>query len=62
MVRNTARPGEKVCILYGGNALYVLRPCGNGEYRFMGGYFVHGLMYGEAMSMGNLKEESIVII
>ncbi len=41
---------DLICLLFGGNSLYVLRPTTNpDEYLFLGDCYVHGLMSGETM-------------
>jgi len=54
--------GDKICILYGGNLPYVIRPCGEGKYTLVGDCYVNGLMYGEAMDMDEIKTETIHLI
>ena len=44
------RPGDQICILFGGHVLYILRPRGK-NWSFVGECYVHGLMDGEAMSL-----------
>ncbi|KAI4204691.1 MAG: hypothetical protein LQ350_001006 [Teloschistes chrysophthalmus] len=47
---STARTGDLVCLLHGGNMPFMLR-CEdkrNGCYRFVGDAYVHGIMQGEA--------------
>jgi hypothetical protein len=51
------RIGDWVCILYGGDVPYVLRPQGKVEYKFIGESYVHGFMNGEAL--GKITEESL---
>ena len=62
-------PGDTVCIIKGAVIPFLLRPdtdtVRTGEqdgkrWRLVGGCFVHGLMYGEGLSMGDMEE--IVII
>ena len=62
-------PGDTVCIIKGALTPFLLRPdtetVGSGEqngkrWRLVGGCFVHGLMYREGLSMGEMEE--IVII
>ena len=62
-------PGDTVCIIKGAVIPFLLRPDTdtvrsdeqNGKrWRLVGGCFVHGLMYGEGLSMGEMEE--IVII
>jgi hypothetical protein len=53
------RVGDTVCLLYGGGALYVLRPKDD-HYELVGDCYVHGLMKGELHQMkaaGVLKDE-----
>jgi len=54
--------GDKICIFYGGNLPYVIRPCGNSKYTLIGDCYVHGLMYGEAMDMVDIKTETIHLV
>jgi hypothetical protein len=42
--------GDKICVLFGGEVLFILRPAGE-NYRLVGECYVHGLMHGEAMAM-----------
>ncbi|OCL11408.1 hypothetical protein AOQ84DRAFT_269871, partial [Glonium stellatum] len=41
--------GDIVCVLFGGQVLYVLRPRNNGKYEFVGECYIHGLMDGQAV-------------
>ncbi|KAF5966583.1 putative het-6OR heterokaryon incompatibility protein (het-6OR allele) [Fusarium bulbicola] len=44
------RPGDIVCVLFGGRTPYVMRPTAVAdEYLFLGPAYVHGLMDGEAI-------------
>lgn len=43
-----ARAGDLICVLLGGQVLYVLRPKGEG-FHFIGECYMHGMMSGEAM-------------
>lgn len=49
-----AAPGDKLCLLLGGQTLFCLRPAGD-SYLFLGECYVHGVMDGEAL---NLREDS----
>ncbi len=63
--RKLLRKGDKVCVLFGGDVLYILREKGDGQYHFVGDAYMPGFMYGEAMDMlaaGQLKEEIFSII
>lgn len=56
------KEGDLVCVLYGGQTPFVLRSDEScpGKYHFVGDCYVHGIMEGEALSMG-LKEREFVI-
>ncbi|MCJ1358202.1 MAG: hypothetical protein MMC33_008201 [Icmadophila ericetorum] len=57
--------GDKVCVLYEGLALYVLRDVGQGFYQFVGECYIHGFMDGQAIELlknGSLKEERFVLV
>jgi len=43
------RAGDEICVLYGGEYPFVLRPDGNGCHTIVGDSYTHGLMEGEAM-------------
>jgi hypothetical protein len=45
-----SRKGDIICVLFGGEVPYVLRPTGSGFYQVVGECYVHGIMYGEALS------------
>ena len=47
-------PGDRVCILFGGEVPFVLRPVG-GCYQLVGDAYVHGIMEGEALNMPGFK-------
>ncbi|PMD40372.1 hypothetical protein L207DRAFT_582580 [Hyaloscypha variabilis F] len=56
------RPGDIVCVLYGGSVPFVLRPV-DAKYLFLGECY--GIMDGEAVSMrsaGELQEQTFVLI
>ncbi|CAH0055873.1 unnamed protein product [Clonostachys solani] len=44
------RPGDLVCVLFGGPVPYILRPLRGDEYHFVGECFVPGYMDGEAIT------------
>ena len=63
--RKLLRRGDKLCVLFGGDVLYILREKGDRQYQFVGDAYMPGFMYGEAMDMlaaGQLKEEIFSII
>lgn len=45
-----AQAGDLICILYGGEVPYVLRPQGSESYVVVGECYVSGIMHGEALS------------
>lgn len=52
------RTGDEVCVFTGGGVPFVLRRTGVGEtYTLVGAAYVHGLMYGEAMSLKHIQEK-----
>ena len=51
-----AEVGDKICLFYGGNLPYVIRPRGDGTYRFIGDCYLNGVMCGEAMVEGRKSE------
>jgi Heterokaryon incompatibility protein (HET) len=47
---NCTRPGDLICVLFGGRVPYILRPKGN-DYQCLGEAYIHGLMNGEVVDM-----------
>ncbi len=47
LVPDTTRPGDKICILYGGRVPFVLRPCQGRLFFLIGEAYLHGVMNGE---------------
>ena len=56
----SVRAGDEIWFLYGAFAPVILRPLGNGHYRFMGEAYVHGVMYGEAG--GESRRHEVIVI
>jgi hypothetical protein len=51
------KEGDIICVLYGGDTPYVLRPLPNGDdYFFLGECYVYGMMDGEAMPTDENRE------
>jgi hypothetical protein len=48
LANSDVQPGDKMTILKGGRAVYILRPAGD-EYTLVSTAFVHGLMEGQAV-------------
>ena len=60
-----AKVGDKICIFYGGQVLYVLRQKNEKEHEFVGECYVHGLMDEEALGLKmsmDLPDEKFVLI
>jgi len=57
-----AKVGDLVCVLFGGNVPYILRPRGDGGYTYVGDCFVYGLMDGEAMDMEDTKAQEFALV
>jgi hypothetical protein len=55
-VPHAAEEGDIICIFYGTRFPYVLRPCGNGQYKLVGEAYLHDMMHGEAMKVKDLPE------
>jgi hypothetical protein len=56
-----AQAGDVICIFYGGNMPYVLRPCSDGQYKFVGDCYLHGFMWGQGMDLERETQEFILI-
>lgn len=44
-----AKPGDRICVLLGSDAPFLLRPTGNEQYQLVGPCYTHGIMSGEAL-------------
>jgi hypothetical protein len=53
--------GDKICIFYGGTFCYVIRPCNDGRYKFIGECYLDGFMDGEAMGL-DIESETFVLM
>ena len=51
------QPDDLVCVLFGGQTPFILRPVGD-NHILLGACYVHGIMDGEAMSMEEGKESN----
>jgi hypothetical protein len=49
-VPKASREGDIICVLFGGEVPYVLRPTGGVFYWVIGECYVHGIMHGESLS------------
>lgn len=52
-----ANPGDLICVFYGGNVPFLLRPRTYGGYELLGPTYVHGVMDGEALRLGIADQE-----
>jgi len=53
-----AQVGDKVCVFFGGQMLYILRSKDDGSHEFIGEAYVHGLMDGEVFDTTGQARES----
>jgi len=55
--------GDRVCVLFGGQVLYLLRPKSSDvEHEFIGECYVHGMMDGEAVTDERLPGREFIIV
>jgi hypothetical protein len=59
---NALAPGDIVCVFLGGRTPHVLRPVEDGKYKFIGECYLHGIMYGEALKEGLIREKQFTLI
>ncbi|KAL9634531.1 MAG: hypothetical protein Q9204_002962 [Flavoplaca sp. TL-2023a] len=55
------KPGDRICILFGGQTPYIVRKQGAG-YRLLGEAYIHGVMNGEVLGMADIKIETIRLL
>jgi len=60
-VPDSAQKGDIICIFYGANVPFLLRPNGDGRYKLLGEAYIHGMMNGEAIGAKGMKEEEFMI-
>jgi hypothetical protein len=58
---HNAEAGDIVCVFYGGNLPYVIRRCGEGQYKFIGDCYLHGFMRGAAMELDSETQEFVLV-
>ncbi|KAF4633367.1 hypothetical protein G7Y89_g4750 [Cudoniella acicularis] len=56
-VPNSAQEGDVICIMYGGEVPYVLRPAKSGFFKLVGECFIDGIMHGEGLSEDAMERE-----
>jgi len=52
-----SREGDIICILFGGEVPYVLRPTGDGYFAVVGECYVDDIMHGEGLSFDTMSRE-----
>lgn len=52
-----SREGDAICILFGGEVPYVLRPAGAGFYTIVGECYVNNIMHGEGLSHDTISRD-----
>jgi len=52
-----SREGDAICILFGGEVPYVLRPAGGGFYTIFGECYIDNIMHGESLSHDMISRE-----
>ncbi|OCK74394.1 HET-domain-containing protein [Lepidopterella palustris CBS 459.81] len=61
---SVAQTRDIICVLFGGEVPFVLRPVGNGRYKMVGQCYMHGIMDGEVIRgaiRGQFRYEDFVI-
>jgi hypothetical protein len=53
--------GDVVCVLFGGDVPFILRPSPQGNYQLIGECYVSGVMRGEALDMGLGEREFLLV-
>ena len=56
-----ARPGDQICVFYGGDYPFVIREGGSGCHEIIGDGYLHGFMDGEAMD-STFKEREFHLV
>ncbi|KAK4168246.1 hypothetical protein QBC43DRAFT_296909 [Cladorrhinum sp. PSN259] len=54
--------GDRVCIIHGMPAPFLVRECLDGSYKVVGECYIHGIMYGEALGFEGVRELDIVLV
>jgi hypothetical protein len=57
-----AQVGDRICVLFGGQVLYVLRGHTESHFEFVGECYVHGMMDGQACKDGEFFNREIILI
>ncbi len=60
IARDIARPGDRICVIPGCCAPFIIRPLGK-HYQLVGGCYVHGMMDGEVMERVGIPLTEIIL-
>jgi hypothetical protein len=55
------KPGDEICIFYGGGVPFILRLIGQGEHEIIGDGYLHDFMEGEAM-VDEIEEQEFKLV
>lgn len=61
-VPKTTQEGDLICILYGGDVPYILRPLTDDEYMVVGECYVDDIMHGKALTQGTMHERQFKLV
>ena len=61
-VPTIAQRGDLICILYGGEVPYLLRPQSSNSYIVLGECYVDGIMHGEALTRDSLRTKRFKLV
>ncbi|KAI1746695.1 heterokaryon incompatibility protein-domain-containing protein [Xylaria castorea] len=56
------QPGDRICVLLGGEVPFIVRPTGRGTYTFIGECYIDGIMDGETFEVEGFKAELLETI
>lgn len=63
-VPHEAKLGDEICIMYGGAVPFCMRkiPRMDSKYKLVGESYIHGIMYGEALSSIENPKKTFIIV
>jgi hypothetical protein len=63
-VPHDTKPGDEICVFYGGAVPFVLRRALGSKslYKLIGECYIHGIMYGEALSFEGIEDRSYILV
>ena len=56
------QPNDGICVLSGGQALYTLRSLRDGSHEFVGEYYVHGIIDGQALKDQVVSKSDFILV